>query len=608
MQKLNRLLLFFLFLISCQRTESVTVVVTEVVEVEGTREVITRLVEQTVTVPITTTPLPPIQLPVVLDLGMVGKFPNIDPQQTDSLEGIDLIENLFAGLTNYNHVTNTVEPELAKSWEVSENGRIWTFHLRDDIYWLKPATRSPPANELWAGEPVRPVIAADAVYAIQRACNRNTGTPDVLIFFFIEGCEAVYQVADPTPVQLATVGAVALDDVTLQITLREPASSFLTITSLWVFAPVPSELLQEFESDWQSAENLYTSGPFLLTPASVIEETADLNRAILHHNELWPIPLRGNVEIVNIAFLEDEEAILELWQDKAVDISPLPLVEDDLEDFIGENPENIALVSNQTTFYLAFNFNSPLFNNAAIRLAFSAAIDRQRLVAEIYGGQALPMRHLTPPGILGAPPINEVGVGYNPDLARQLIANSQYRDCKLIPAFTFLVSSLDLSLRQAELIRDMWVEELDCAKEQITIAQVQFGTLLANTRPDANNRPDLWELGWASFYPDAQNWLGDLLHCTQGENRQNRPCSEVDGLLAQAGTTMDTAERYDLYRQAENLFFNENGLIPLVPLYVRADYLAVQTWVQDYTPALFGGEQYDTYQVVADLKKLERER
>jgi hypothetical protein len=114
-----------------------------------------------------------------------------------------------------------------------------------------------------------------------------------------------------------------------------------------------------------------------------------------------------------------------------------------------------------------------------------------------------------------------VGVGYSPDLARQLMDGSIFGDCRLMPPVTYMVSSSDIALQQAELVRQMWMEELGCTEEQIMIEQVQFGVLLANTRPDAGfQRPDLWDLGWASYYPDQANWLGDVLHCEDSENRQ----------------------------------------------------------------------------------------
>jgi ABC-type oligopeptide transport system substrate-binding subunit len=177
-----------------------------------------------------------------------------------------------------------------------------------------------------------------------------------------------------------------------------------------------------------------------------------------------------------------------------------------------------------------------------------------------------------------------------------------------MPPITYMISSSDIALQQAELLREMWMDELGCNVEQITIEQVQFGILLASTRPDAGaQRPDLWDLGWASYYPDQANWLGDVLHCNDSENRQLRPCSEVDRIIRQAGGDIPAEDRGELYRQAEREFFAADGLEPLSPLFVRGDYVLRQGWI-NYTPVHFGGEQYDTYQLNAEVKELEQNR
>ena len=140
-------LLWLFWLLACSQLNLIgdddapPVVVTEVVVIEGTTQIVTRVVQQTVAV--TATPDPngmavPAE-PIELDISYVGSPPNIDPQKTASDAGIDLMENLFAGLTNYNHIRNIVEPELALSWDVSRDARVWTFHLRDDIFWVRPA-------------------------------------------------------------------------------------------------------------------------------------------------------------------------------------------------------------------------------------------------------------------------------------------------------------------------------------------------------------------------------------------------------------------------------------------------------------------------------------
>jgi ABC-type oligopeptide transport system substrate-binding subunit len=117
----------------------------------------------------------------------------------------------------------------------------------------------------------------------------------------------------------------------------------------------------------------------------------------------------------------------------------------------------------------------------------------------------------------------------------------------------------------------------------------------------------MWELGWSSYYPDTHNWLSDLLHCQDSENRQLRPCNPTDDLIREAAVTLDIDQRRQLYRQVENQFFGMDGLMPVAPLYAQGQRIAVQPWLS-YTPAAFGGEQFDTYTIDVVLKRLERSR
>jgi oligopeptide transport system substrate-binding protein len=486
-----------LLFVSCSQTPAETIVVTRVVVVEGQETVITQIIEPTAKPEADATQQP--RQPVALDLSYLGSLPSFDPQKTTEDIGKDLVENLFVGLTNFNNATNTIEGELAQSWEVSADGRTWTFKLRDDIYWVRPSESGETVDGIIQAEAVRPVVADDLVFAIQRLCRRETNAPDAYILFLIDGCEQVYGIADPTPGDLGAIGAKAIDDFTLEINLTKPASYFLTITSLWLFHPVPPEMVENYGDDWlsQTEEPLLTSGPFIS-----VSELASDSQTVLHKNSLWPIIRPGNIDLVNILYFDEAMPAYQLWQAKSLDISPLPA--DDRDTIFSDSPQKIQFIPEQTVFYLGFNFDSSVFREPLVRRAFSAAIDRERLVEELYDGLALQMRHLEPPGVMAGPPIDQIGVGYSPDDARQWLAESGFGSCRLMPPFTMLVTTSDLSLRQAEIIRDMWVDELGCVQEQIIIEQVQFGTLLSRTRPDARaSRPDVWELAWASFFPDA---------------------------------------------------------------------------------------------------------
>ena len=609
-----------LWLIACQQpTALITPIsVPETVTFDdGTEVVVTRILTATPEPP---TPEATIFIPpplVQLDLGMTGGVNQLDPQQATDSNTLNLIESLYVGLTNFNHFEHLVQAELAQSWEISPDGLVWTFYLRNDIFWIRPKKAS---EGLFGGreetplldvEAVRPVVAQDVVFALQQACSPATRAPDVVVLFVITGCQEIHGLKETTDADLATLGVRARGDQTVEIQLREPSQAFLTITTLPLFRPIPYDRLATGENDenWLSPAGFISSGPFFINQWE--DPEADQAVTVLQRNPLWPADIspqdsfypEGKAELVNIYQYEKELSAFNQWSAGLLDIVRLP---NNFNSGYLDAPVPPPIVTNQEMFYLVFNFDSVAFRNPAVRRAFSAAIDRERLIEEVYNGRGVPMRHLTPPGSLYAPPINEVGNGYNPDFARLQMAGSGEGSCRLLGDIRYMIGPSDIELQHAELLIDMWVETLSCTKEQFKIEQVQFGTLLANTRANAGKiRPDLFGLGWSAFYPDAHDWFSNVIHCSWRENRPNRPCSEIDTQIEQAYMAPQE-ERAKLYRKLENQLFSDDGIYPIAPLYVRGEYRLIQDWVSFAVPANFGGEQWDTYRVNQELKEIER--
>lgn len=593
--------------LGCRPSATGTVQGAKTIRVDGEELVVTRPVTEVRSNPALPTTQATTADTAVLDIGRTGTAGNPDPQRADSDNEIDLVESLFVGLTRFRHATSEAEPYLAERWDVSPDGLTWTFHLRSDFYWIIPGFQegNRPFGAPRAPAIYRPVIADDVVFALQRACDPATQTPDALVLFIVEGCEALQKARPTDEIDFTTLGIEAPNDQTVIIRLNEPASYLPIIMSLTLARPVPRELVTPFadSSDtWTNLVNIVTSGPFTISTDTDLD-----TRLVLRRNPFWPLSFSGTVDTVNLYWLDDADAY-EMWTEQELDVTPVPVGQREaiLDDSRMWN--RLLLVSSQTVFYLAFNFDSPVFSDENVRRAFSAAIDRDALIEEVYGRQGVALRHFTPPGVFGAPPVESIGVGYNADRARLAMEASSLRSCAFLPPVRYMVGSTDLALFHAETVRTMWSRELGCPEEQITIEQVHFGELLANTGPEAaSGRPDMWDLAWASYFPDAHNWLGEVLHCTISENRQNRPCGQADSLIAQAASTRDPEQRIAHYREAERLLFSETGSQPVAPLFTRGRYLLVQPWLQ-FAPANFGGEQFDTYQLDAVVKRLEREQ
>ena len=628
-------------IVGCQRgDESPTpIYVTEIFRFDDGREVVLTLEVTATPDPQTPTPEPTIFIPpspVELDVATVFGFGILDPQTVGGGLTRTLVDNLYAGLMRVNADGSGLVPELAALPPVpTEGGRIWTFELRDDVYWVRASLPAVAGlSELGLGdgvdvnavefEQIRPIIADDFVLAIQRACGRDTDTPDVFVLFLVEGCEQLYSTAEPTEQQLLTLGVRAISDSKLEIRLTKPAAYFLSMVTLPAFRPIPSDIFLDEEVNWLAEETFVTSGPFVLSPYS--DPEAQPNPVtILQRNPHWPtalLPAREGddeaFDILDRVNIYRYDSLTDAYQDYEADLIDITFAPSSIIDIITEPPAKPPpLVNSGNVFYVAFNFDTPAFALPEVRRAFSAAINREQLIEEVYGQAGWPMKHLTPPDVIGAPPIDEVGVGLAEEYAFRELLNSGYGACQRIGPINYLINATDDALRHAETLIVMWTSDrnLGCDVNQFVIEQVPFGELLARTDPDYDGvRPDMWDLGWVSLYPDAYGWYEAVLHCERGLNRPKRPCSEVDQLIDQAAITIDDDQRATLYRQIETALFNESGWTPIIPLYLEGRYQLEQDWIQHVADDLRSDAQvirrsipyFDNWGINQSLKDLER--
>ena len=565
-----------------------TVVVTQVVEKEVEKTVVvTKEVEKVVEV----TPTPPPE-PVTLRFYSTTDIPTLDPQIAEDVVSINMIESLFVHLTNYDLETAEIIPEAATSWDISDDGLTYTFHLRTDIPWVKhnPVTGETVQEKDDDGNP-RFVTANDFVYGIKRACDPNLGSYySSVIAPLIVGCEDVLNAEDPENIPqelIDAIGVEAPDDATLVIHLNFPASYFLSMTPMWTLAAVPQWAIEANGDKWIEAGNIVTDGRFVLN-----EWVHGVRRTLLR-NPLMPEDMHGNgnVEKIVVSVVPDVSTGYAMWLNNEVETSGIPDAE--LKAHLEKYGDETVQVPDLAVFYFGFRETKPPFDDPRVRRAFSAAFDREKFVEEVRQGQGLPMKHFAPPGIFGAPPIDEVGVGFDPEFAKQQLADAGYPNCEGFPTVTLLGYSGQSTLNWIEFAQKQWQEHLGCSPDVIQIEQQSFKELLAATSastPD-EEAPHMWTLGWGPDYPDENNWVGDVLWCENPGNRMKRECTEADELIVKAREETDPQKRIEMYRQIEDMFFGEEGEMPMAPLYLRIAYVAQHSWLTA-PRALFGGEQF----------------
>ena len=599
-------------LIACKvKTVEVTRVVTETVIVEGESVEVTRIVTEEVEVTRVVESAPESDDLITYDGYSLTDIPELDPQIAADTVSRTYIENLFLQLTNYDAGTSEIVPEVATAWESSEDGLTWTFHLRTDIPWVyhNPVSgetthiNRPLLNE--AGEQIGEepafVNANDFVASFRRACDPNLGSRySMVIAPTIAGCSAVLNAEEPaalTADAFESIGVSAPDESTLVVELTFSAGYFLSMTPMWTLSATPAWTIAEHGGQWTEAGNIVTAGPYVLN-----EWVHGVRRTLLR-NRLMPEDMRGtgNIDRIRVSVVPDTVTGYTHWLSYEVDESQIPDAE--LQAHLEQFPDETIQVPDLAVFYFAFRHTKAPFDQVEVRRAFSAGFDRQRFVDEIRQGQGLPMSHFAPPGIFGAPPIDEVGVGFDPQYAREQLEAAGYPDCEGLPQLTLLGFSGKETLDWIEYARAQWEEHLGCGSDVIQVEQRTFEEVLEATSasvPD-ENAPHIWTAGWAPEYADENNWVGDALWC-ENELNTRRPCTETDELIVLAREEADSEIRAELYHEIEERFFGPEGEMPIAPLFVRIEYQARHVWL-DNDVSLFGGQQWYNWTIDWEAKE-----
>lgn len=488
----------------------------------------------------------------------------LDPQVSS---GPLFINSLFLGLTAQNPITSAVEPSLATGWNVSADGLVWTFTLRDDVPWV----RWDPLTAQF--DTLRIVTAHDVVYGIQRICDPRTHDPSYasIVRRLIAGCSTLVNrpSTEVSDADLENVAVRALDDQTVEIRLEYRAGHFLSMASLLFLRPVPREVIDEFGAEWTAPGVIVTNGPFVL-------ESWQPERGVytLRRNPLLPGDLHGpgNVERVVVVQYDTVDAVFQAYVNDQLDFGSMP------EGVAPDNALTAQMVESYYPHIMYFGISNdiPPMDNIHVRRAFAAAFNRDRFAAHNSGW--LMMTHFTPPGVFGAPPIDEIGVGYDPDYAREQLALGGYPGCEGLPEI-WAVTWEGAGSWFADFLWVDIAEVLGCDPALLVVEELPdwFSTILPDPDNPSGSRPHLWTLGWYADYLDANNFLGDLLAC-DGEYFGQRPCSAVDDLIVQAAVDMDPLSRVATYRDIEERLFGPQGEVPLIPIGIQYSAIVVKPW------------------------------
>lgn len=480
-----------------------------------------------------------------------GDPPTLDPHLSGDSTSAEYVVEIYSGLVAYDRDLNLI-PDIAERWDVSEDGTVYTFHLRDGV-------------KFHNGKPVR---AQDFKWSFERACDYKTGSSTADTYMGdIVGCrDKLRGEAD------AVSGVKVVDDLTLEVTITAPIAYFLAKMTYPTAYVLDQENVERGGRTWTDAPN--GTGPFKL------DEFLFGEALVLAKNENYYRDPQPRLDRINFT-LSGGSAMIRYENDE-LDMTPVSV--NDIERVTDPaNPLNadLSVSTDLSLFYIGFGLNQPPFEDPLVRQAFAMALNKEKIVSVVYKEMVPVANGIIPPNMPGYSNSDLVPLEYNPEKALDLIKESTYGDVSELPEITLYTSGAGGS--PARITEAIAASFLDSLGVEVAIQQTDWATFLVDMSQDENPY-QMYEIGWIADYPDPQNFLGVKLHSASKQNNSQYSNPEVDALLDQADVEKDAEKRLSLYRQAEQIIIND---APWIPLYFSQEYWLVKSRVKDFVnPAM----------------------
>ena len=437
-------------------------------------------------------------------------------------------------------------PDIAESWDINEDGTVYTFYIRESAK-FHDGTR---------------VRADDFKWSMQRAAHPDTASPVADTYLNdIVGVEAVLE-GEAEDISGITV----IDDSTLQIEIDAPKAYFLAKLTYPTAYVLDSENVISGGRTW--TDNPNGTGPFKLKEYRIGE------RIILERNEHF---YREHANVDSIAMNLAGGQSMAMYENDEIDITGVGLFDLDrvLDPSEPLHEELVVAPPDFSISYVGFNASMAPFDDPKFRQALNHAVDKQLIANEVLSALVEPAYGILPPGFPGYNE-NLAGLEYDPDLARQLLEESNYADPTTRPRIVVTVpgtgGTIGLDL---EVVIEMWKQELGV---EVEIQQVEWATYLQDL--DQHKFQAYAGLGWQADYPDPQDFLDILFHTESSLNHGKYSNPEADTILEEARTETDVERRVELYRQAEDLIVQDGAWLPL--WYSGERYVLIKDYVKDY--------------------------
>lgn len=459
-----------------------------------------------------------------------------EPTSFDPPIGFDSVSwsalnNLMEGLTRLGE-DHQPAPAIAEKWDVSEDGKVYTFHLRDDAKWSN-------------GDDV---TAGDFVYAWKRLLNPDTGSAAAFLGYFIEGGEAFNNgdgSADDVQVK-------AVDEKTFEVTLTSPQAYFLSVITNPAFFPINEKVAEENPEWFAEADSYVSNGPFKLT------EWQHDSHFVMEKNENYWDATNVKLDKVHWAMVDDETTEYQMYKTGELDTSAVPA--ELSEELFADG--SAQMVEQAGDYFYRFNVTMEPFQNVNIRKAFVMAINQQEIVDYVTKNGEEPAYGFVSPGFKdpSGKDFREASgnlVETNLEEAKALLAKGMEEEgYDTLPEVTLTYSTSENHKKMAEAIQQMLKENLDVS---VKLANMEWNVF------SEEQTALKFQFSRSSFLADYADPINFLENFQTGHsmNRTGWSNEEYDKLIKDAKNEANEEKRFEMMYEAEKILFEEMPIMPI---------------------------------------------
>jgi oligopeptide transport system substrate-binding protein len=504
----------------------------------------------------------------ILHIGSGSEPKDLDPQTTTGSPESQIQDALFEGLTAWHPDHTDPIPGAAENWEISPDGTVYTFHIRPDAKWSN-------------GDPL---TAQDFIFAYKRILSPVMSAPYAYMHFCIKNAEAFHnkEIAD-----FSEVGMKAIDDKTLQITLKAPTSYFLRLLRYRSFYPVHPPTILKFgriddrDTKWTRAGNLVGNGAFSLL-------SWEPNRKVVVEKNLnyWD---KNTTRLNQIIFYPIDDMNAEEYAFRTGQLHVTKETPAERIKYYQENkPEQIHLNPFLGTYFYELNTQHPPLDDVRVRRALALALDREMIVKYVCKAGEPAAYSLTPPDTDGYTAVAQIP--FDPEQARKLLADAGYPNGEGFPKMDVLYNTHKGHMRIAEVIQQIWKDNLNI---DIGLMNMEWKTYLAEKK---SHQYDIARASWIGDYTDPSTFL-ELFITGGGNNDSAWSNTKYDALVKKASFELEKDKRHELFQQAEKILLDE---APFIPIYYYRNKSLIHPSVKNWKPNPLDRHPYKYIYLEAD--------